>query len=86
MKPSVGRIVHYVCPTMPDGTNECAAAVITHVEFGATVYDQDTGAPSVGDYATLTIFRPMMQSFNRFTRQDEETKAAGTWHWPERVE
>ncbi len=84
MKPSVGRMVHYVTLSGSEGT-ACAAAIITAVHENETVYDQDTGAPTVGDYVTLTIFAPMMQAFNRFTAQCEEYRA-GTWHWPERVE
>ncbi|HEV8653131.1 MAG TPA: hypothetical protein VG276_27995 [Actinomycetes bacterium] len=60
MRPSVGRIVHYV-------------------SYG-------TPGPVVG----LCVLNPTGLFFHAIAdggcRQDEDGKAGGTWHWPERVE
>lgn len=73
-KPSVGAIVHYVSYGSPAGEfiSECRAAVITHVSGGAFGCD-------------LAVLNPTGVYFNRCI-QDEETKRAGSWHWPERAE
>lgn len=94
LKPSVGRVVHYVShgtPVRPDGsqayTQECRAAVVTEVD------DEDT----VG----LCVLNPTGQFFNREVSYDfgldpdgdSNQKPAcdgrhhdgGTWHWPERA-
>lgn len=73
MKPSVGRIVHYVAYGTPGGeypAGICRAAVITEVE-------------PLG--AGLCVLNPTGQFFNRGVIYSE-TKAPGSWHWPERVE
>ena len=83
MKPSIGRIVHYVAYGTPGGefpAGVCRAAVVTEV-----------GLPLAGDasnddgYVGLCVLNPTGQFFNRGLKQDEG-KAPGTWHWPERVE
>ena len=89
MKPSVGRIVHYVSFGTPGGEyeSECRAAVITEV--------QDDPQSSVG----LCVLNPTGQFFNRGVRHHEaqagpggetpggfpQNHPGGTWHWPERV-
>jgi hypothetical protein len=79
MKPSIGRIVHYVSygtPIREDGTQAfpsvCRAAVITEVQ------DEDT----VG----LCVLNPTGQFFNQGVRVSEDENQVGTWHSPERVE
>ncbi len=81
MKPTVGRIVHYVSygtPPRGDGTqaytSECRAAVVTEVS-------EETG---FGQLVGLCVLNPTGQFFNRGVEQDEVTKGGGTWHWPER--
>jgi hypothetical protein len=86
MKPSVGRIVHYVSYGTPGGEykSQCIAAIIAAI-------------PGVGDdVLDLVVFNPAGTLFNR-CEYDEggigETLGAptarsyrgGTWHWPERV-
>lgn len=101
MKPSVGRIVHYVSYGTPGGEygKECRAAIVTEVKDARTV--------------GLCVLNPTGQFFNRDVPHDEgggkqadpackglhETgphrycacgwaEAAlkgGTWHWPERA-
>lgn len=94
MKPSIGRIVHYVSYGTPGGeyTSECRAAVVTQVGTGHLrvrnvtgdmVIDEPTG--DIGEIS-LCVLNPSGLFFNEGVRQDEETKAGGTWHWPERVE
>lgn len=75
MIPSVGRIVHYVSYGTPGGefTSECRAAVVTRV----------TNEPEIVD---LCVLNPTGLFFNTGCHHAEDTKAGGTWHWPERVE
>ncbi len=76
MRPSVGRIVHYVSYGTPGGeyTQECRAAIVTDVDQLAT-------RP-----VSLAVLNPTGMFFNQGVAQDELEKAGGTWHWPERVE
>lgn len=73
MKPSVGRVVHYVSYGTPGGeyTAQCRAAIVTEV--------------GDGDKVGLAVLNPTGMFFNR-SPQDETGKAGGSWHWPERVE
>lgn len=79
MKPTIGRIVHYVSYGTPGGeyTSECRAAVVTEVRY-----------PDLDDPQTvgLCVLNPTGMFFNRTTPHDEDGKAGGTWHWPEREE
>ena len=78
MKPSIGRIVHYVSYGTPRGEygRECRAAIVTEVDL--TVENPQT----VG----LCVLNPTGQFFNRTVPHSEDEKQGGTWHWPERVE
>ena len=71
MKPSVGRIVHYVSYGTPGGefTSECRAAVITEVQNSETV--------------TLCVLNPTGIFFHESNHYEEHK--GGTWHWPEIV-
>lgn len=73
MKPSVGRIVHYVSYGTPGGefTSKCRAAVITDIWPGELV--------------ALCVLNPTGIFFND-CHQDEDQRLGGTWHWPERVD
>jgi hypothetical protein len=74
MKPSIGMIVHYVSYGTPGGEyrSECRAAVVTETDTSDTV--------------GLAVLNPTGMFFNRTIVHDEDVKAGGTWHWPERVE
>lgn len=74
MRPSVGRIVHYVSYGTPGGEyeQECRAAIVTETDSSHTV--------------GLAVLNPTGVFFNRTVTYDEFGKAGGTWHWPERVE
>lgn len=77
MKPSVGRIVHYVSYGTPGGEypSVCRAAIVTAVD---DVVDHKQ--------VSLTVLNPEGMFFNRCVRHDEDEKRGGTWHWPERVD
>lgn len=87
MRPTVGRIVHYVSYGTPGGeyTSQCRAAIVTEVDgrqyatvgSGGDAIDQDP-AP-IG----LCVLNPSGMFFDEVA-QDEDSKAGGTWHWPER--
>jgi hypothetical protein len=79
MKPSVGRIVHYVArgnPGQLPAGGDCRAAIIVEAD----------GSDVVG----VVVFNPTIgvsgQRYDRAVENDEEWRAAGTWHWPERSE
>lgn len=74
MRPSIGRIVHYMSLGTPKGEflPACRAAIVTEVD------DDDT----VG----LCVLNPTGIFLNQHLAHDEDTKAGGTWHWPERVD
>jgi hypothetical protein len=91
VKPSVGRIVHYVSYGTPGGeySRECRAAVITEVP-GLTRAER-------GETVGLCVLNPTGLFLNRDIRLDEGHHdaagstnlcggldyAGGTWHFPE---
>jgi hypothetical protein len=85
MKPTVGRIVHYVShgtPIRPDGsqayTSECRAATVTEV-------DRDDPT-RVGLYVmnpTGDFFHPLVAG--GCIQDERENPTGGSWHWPERA-
>ena len=70
MKPSIGRIVHYVSYGTPGGEyeRECRAAVITKVNTDRNV--------------DLCVLNPTGLFFNQEVLFDTPGKG-GTWHWLE---
>lgn len=72
MEPSVGRIVHYVSYGTPGGeyASQCRAAIVAGMPEGGKI--------------DLVVLNPTGLFFNR-SAQDEDEKAGGSWHWPERV-
>jgi hypothetical protein len=101
MRPSVGRVVHYVSYGTPGGkyASECRAALVTEV---GTVFAPLPPIPDDGMPVTVTltsepipvvglaVHNPTGLFFHSIAeggcRQDEDGHAGGTWHWPERVE
>lgn len=79
-KPSVGRIIHYVSYGTPKGEYQPAhrAAIITDVK--STENDDATTSYEI----RCTIFNPDGQFLSPWLKFDEEEKASGTVHWPER--
>jgi hypothetical protein len=82
--PSVGRIVHYVSygtPVRDDGSqaygSQCRAATITEVAPG-----QDEPVGLCVQNPSGLFFHPLAEGG---IPHDEDAKAGGTWHWPERV-
>lgn len=84
MKPTVGRIVHYVSYGTPGGEygKECRAAVVTQVAGHAV--DLATMAESDMWVVGLCVLNPTGQFFNPSIVQMENGRDGGTWHWPER--
>lgn len=81
MKPTVGRIVHYVSYGTPGGEYqpEHRAAVIAGLNI---LPGEDQEIHSV----SLVVLNPNGLFFNTEVFQDEHEKRGGTWHWPERDE
>lgn len=90
MKPSVGRIVHYVShgtPVRKDGSqafsSQCRAAIVSEVPADP---QDDIEADTVG----LVVLNPGGVFFHPLSeggcRHAEATHEGGTWHWPERTE
>lgn len=91
MKPSVGRIVHYVSYGTPGGEHksECRAAIVTAVQPG--------GGKILPETISLAVLNPTGMFFNEDVPQDElpppdkivagerTAHRGGTWHWPERT-
>lgn len=92
MKPTVGRIVHYVSygsPVREDGTqaytSQCRAAVIAEIpDIGGPYTDTESieGLPS--DLVGLCVLNPTGLFFSE-SEHDEDEHRGGTWHWPERA-
>jgi hypothetical protein len=76
MKPSIGRIVHYVSYGTPGGeyTSTCRAAVVAGV---ANPHYPDSPVD-------LVVLNPTGLFFNHCLQSEDHE--GGTWHWPERVE
>lgn len=89
MKPTVGRIVHYVShgtPVRADGTQvytkQCRAAIITAVNgrgVGPATFE-DSDMYDVG----LCVLNPTGMFWPEHVMQMEAARDGGTWHWPER--
>lgn len=73
MKPSVGRSVHYVSAGHSLGTysSTCRAAIVTDVKNDTEI--------------SCAVFSGKGMYFYESLEYDE-SKAGGTWHWPELVE
>jgi hypothetical protein len=88
VKPSVGRIVHYVSYGTPGGEykSECRAAIVTEVMDFAPGSHEESRAYVVG----LCVLNPTGQFFNRSVNYHDGAETpgdkGGTWHWPERME
>ena len=92
MKPSIGRVVHYLShgtPVQEDGTqahkSECRAAIITEIiDIGGPYTDPEVieGLPQAP--VGLCVLNPTGLFFNE-AEYDEDACRGGTWHWPERV-
>lgn len=75
MKPSIGRIVHYVPSEfnedlLPPGVH--CAATVRSVEAAAT------------GSVNLQVLHPLTGVFDIFAVLPDESGGKGTWHWPER--
>lgn len=100
MKPTVGRVVHYVSYGTPGGeyASECRAAIITEVTPAGTLAVDLSDARE--DTVGLCVLNPTGLFFNRAVphhggdvghdhtgeRMENMSYRGGTWHWPERAE
>ncbi len=76
MKPSIGRIVHFV------DSGYHYAAIITRV-YSETIVDVTVFVPPHSPQTGVEAVRPVVQIAGVFFSASGET---GTWHWPEREE
>jgi hypothetical protein len=92
-KPTVSRIVHYVShgsPVRDDGTQEfpsvCRAAIVAEVYPAGPPSLLSGGEIGEGEpqVCALVVLNPTGLFFHD-CQQDENNRAGGTWHWPERV-
>lgn len=94
VKPSIGRIVHYVAhgtPVREDGTqafpSACRAAIVTEVDTDDTNRVGLMVANPTGQF-----FHPLAAGGCLYDEWDSTTALegarpqGGSWHWPERVE
>lgn len=85
MKPTVGRIVHYVLPGGSRNEGQHRPGIVVHIwsdrmEYGGLVQLQVfTDSDKDGRYNDQ--LPPVYWATS--VKQDEEAKAPGTWHWPE---
>jgi hypothetical protein len=72
MKPTVGRVVHYVSYGTPRGefTSTCRAAIVAGVNGDGTL--------------DLAVLNPTGMFFNQSVWAGRSEVQDGTWHWPER--
>ena len=86
--PSVGRIVHYVSYGTPGGEfpSTCRAAIIAEVPppLGPSLLSGGEVEYPDEQPVSLVVLNPEGLFFNDCLH-DEDIKAGGTWHWPERV-
>jgi len=82
MKPSVGRIVHYVSYGTPGGEygKECRAAIVTQVNGPGADEHERIGVAVLNPsgmffHDDLPELDPAVHGYR-----------GGTWHWPERVD
>lgn len=75
MKPSVGRIVHYMARGSLDGRYPpvCRAAIIAGLNR------------TTAQLVDIAVINPTGMFFHENCLFDE-TNEPGTWHWPERVD
>lgn len=90
MKPTVGRIVHYVSYGAPKGEfgSTCRAAIVT--EVSDQLADPNTLDPIDQWWVGLAVLNPTGLFFYAIEKggcpQNEQQHNGGTWHWPEREE
>lgn len=87
--PRVGRQVHYVSMGSANGVYQ---PVCRCGHIGAWVHDEvpdhriGATGPAAAAVIDVVVLNPEGLFFNKDCRQDQEGKAPGTWHWPERGE
>ena len=90
MRPSIGRVVHYVSYGTPGGEykSECRAAIVTEVpeHLPGSMEPLDGCLNGTQDVwvVGLAVLNPAGMFFNQGVELDEAARAGGTWHWPER--
>lgn len=85
MKPSIGRIVHFIQQKIPSqgSGNIHLPAIITYVHSETLVNLQ-----VITDGANSEVFpfpNPLSIKWQPFVELDQTASNVGTWHWPEIV-
>lgn len=80
MKPSIGRIVHYVLPEHSGRVGEHRAAIVTNT-FGGMLANLTVFLDQSADDPAGVVGAHTMRGWS--VEYDESCKP-GTWHWPER--
>ncbi len=76
-EPTIGRIVHYV---LDDVMDEHRPAIIARV-FSPVMVNLQVFVDGQNDSGLVQVGSLLWKSS---VEHDEEFKATGTWHWPER--
>lgn len=88
MNPTIGRIVHYVLGGGRSEGQHRPAIIIDECNhrFGVNGYTREECQLMVFPDGTNDGFPTTAPMWATSVPHDEETKAPGTWHWPERDE
>lgn len=80
MKPTIGRIVHFVSRGSADGIYPKRHVPMIVVDVEGEFVPGESGNISVSGWT----FNPGGTRYESFVKEDQSAEVGGTWHWPER--